>query len=470
VKLLITKRGGFLVLFAVSLELFALSFYAIRDFAGFIRDLLGFDLKKFVPNIYELINLSPALIITSMLILTSVIVTFTNFQYISGIDFLEIQREVSADRCFAGDFVTVTLRIRNKSRLWISNIFISDIIPDVFDLVFGENYITTSLPPRSTIELSYIVRCGVRGHYKIGPVQVTVQDKAGLFVKSMLIENYTELLVYPPYEDVKRLEMLQKVYGTLLFGRFKVREKGQGYDFWGLRKYLPGDSIKFIDWKTSAKAGTLYVKEYEAEKNIKLYVFIDASSSMGAGTKRRTKLDYATRAAVLLSYLASRSQDLFGLVVYSEGMKDFVPARKGRMHFYKILEKLAKAEPEGSSNLSRAMKEFILREKRSSLAIVVSDLEGDPTILEEAVRTALAHNIFVIVIAPIGPLFEEKGKEELSSAFYEVALTEYMKRREQVKYRLAKYGIYVLDVGPEDLLAMSLEAFLRAKSRSIAII
>jgi len=465
----ITRRGGFLIIFGVSLELFALSFYAIRDFASFLKDLMGVDLRVFLPNIYGLIYLSPALILISTLVLTSVVISFTNYHFFTKLEFIEVRRKLSTNRCFAGDFVTVTITLDNKSRFWINNVFISDIIPDTFDLVLGENFIATSLPPKSSIEFSYIVRCSVRGIYKIGPIQIVLQDRAGLFLKNYLVENYSDIVVYPSYEDVKRLEFLQKAYGSLLFGRYRVREKGHGYDFWGLRKYIPGDSVKSVDWKASARAGTLFVREYEAEKNIKMYIFVDASSSMSAGMARMTKLDYVARATVLLSYLANRSRDFFGLVVFSDGIKEYIPAGRGRMHFYKIMETLSKIDAEGPSNLSRAMKEFIMREKRASLAIVLSDLEGDPTMIEEAVKIALSHKVNVIFIAPIGPLFEKIYTEELSRAFFEVALMEYMKRREQIKYRLAKYGVHVLDVGPEDLVAIALETFLKAKARGIGM-
>ncbi len=467
---MITRRGGLFVLFGVALELFALSFYAMRDFANFIYDTFGIDLALYLPNIYNLVYLSPALIILSSIMLVSATISFIQYSFFTRIEFIQIRRELSTDRCFAGDFVTVVIKITNKSRFWIGNLFISDIIPDTFDLVLGENYISTALPPKSTAKFSYVIRSGVRGVYKLGPMQVVLQDRAGFFMKQYLVEYYDEIRVYPSYEDVRRLEFLQKAYGTILFGRYRVREKGHGYDFWGIRKYEVGDSVRAIDWKASARTGSLMIREYEAEKNIKLYIFIDASSSMSAGSVRLTKLDYVARAAVLLSYLANRAQDLFGLVVFSDGIKEFVPANKGRRHFYRILDTLAGIDSEGASNLSRTMKEFVMREKRAALGIVLSDLEGDPTIIEEAVKVALARNVFLLFIAPIGPLFERIPSDEITRSFFEVVLTEYVKRREQIRSRLARYSVPIIDVGPEDLIGVALETFLKAKARGIGMI
>jgi len=466
----LTKRGGLLLLLGASSELLALSFYGLKDFHAFILQTLHFDLKTFVPNIDSMILISPFLLILGSMILSSVLFSYISFSKTAKIESIEIERKISDQRRFAGDLVLVELTIRNKTMFWISNLFISDIVPDTFDIVFGENYASLTLPPRGEVTFSYVLRCGTRGVYYIGPLQVVFQDKVSLFMKEHLVENKTEIIVYPSYEDVRRFEFLQKMYGGLLFGRYRVREKGHGYDFWGLRKYQIGDSLKFVDWKTTAKKGELYVKEYESEKNVKMYIFIDCGLSMGVGSKRFTKLDYATRAAILLAYIANRGQDFFGLVAYSDKLIDFLPARRGRRHFYNLLDKMARLEPRGVSNLQIAMREFILREPRFSLAVIISDLEGDPSNIEEGIRIALAHKVYPIIIAPIGPLFERLYGDKYTEALKEIALAEYMKQRYEIKEKLAKYGVFVIDVGPEDILAATLEVFLRAKGRSIAIV
>jgi len=467
---LLTKRGGLLLVLGASAELLALSFYGLRDFYVFLLQTLNIDLKIFAPNIDQLVFLSPYLLILGNMLIGSILLSYVSFSRIANITSIEIEREVSDIRRFAGDLLLVNIKVKNNTRFWITNLFISDIVPDTFDIVFGENYFSLTLPPRGTVSFSYILRCGARGIYYLGPFQVVFQDKASLFIKEYLVDKKTEIIVYPSYEDVRRFEFLQKMYGGLLFGRYRVREKGHGYDFWGLRKYQVGDSLKFVDWKTTAKRGELYVKEYESEKNVKVYIFIDCGLTMGSGTKRFTKLDYATRAAVLLAYIANRGQDFFGLVAYSDKILEFLPARRGRRHFYKLLDALAKLEPQGTSNFHIAMREFILRERRFSLALIISDLEGDPSILEEGIKIALAHKVYPVIIAPIGPLFERITGDRYIEALKEVALAEYMSRRESIKQRLAKYGVYVVDVGPEDILAVALEMFLRAKGRSIAIV
>ena len=469
---MLTKRGGFLLILGIFLELLGLSFYGFVSLNAFLRDTFGFDLSVFLPNIDKLTVFSPYFFFLGLLILVSFSLSLLNFLLILSSESITIERILDRTSCFAGDYILVTLKVRNNTPFQIDHLFLSDIIPDTVDLALGENFMSLSIAPNQSTEFSYIIRCAVRGKYKLGPIYIAVQDKAGLFLTERFLNIITEVTVYPPYEDVKKLEMLQKVYGSLLFGQHKVRIRGSGYDFWGLRRFQITDSIKFIDWKASARLGRLLVKEYEAEKNLRMYVFLDSSYTMGYGTQRNTKLDYSCRAAVLLTYLANRARDLFGLCVFSSRLNKFIPANRGRKHFLKILESLAVIESEGKFNLAATMRDFIVRERRFSLAIIISDLEGDITNIEEGIKIALAHKVFPIIIAPIGPLFEfEKfGDDPRTSGLKEALLAEYLERREKIRRKLATYRVLVIDVSPEDVLALTLETYLRSKARSLALI
>ena len=232
---------------------------------------------------------------------------------------------------------------------------------------------------------------------------------------------------------------------------------------------MTGDHVKFIDWKSSARMGKLMVREFEAEKNVKFYIMLEASKSMGFGRESMTKLDFATRAAVLLGYLANRFQDNFGLVVYSDNVVSFLEAKKGKIHFLKLLEELAKANARGSSDLAKAMRYLVHRERRASLVIIISDLEGNPTYYEEGVKIALSHKIYPIIISPISIYFEERkeGEEEL---YMNVVEAEYFLKRERIKKRLREYGVEVIDVDPNVFIAVALETYLQSKARNIGLL
>ena len=477
---MITRRGGLFIALGIFFLGLSLSFIAIHNFYVILIQITsqmggGNQINQMILGTFKGLPYIQYFAFYTLtlggLLLIAASFSLLSFTTSSAIADIEIQRTVDRDRVFMGDYLTVNVKIKNKSNSAIANLLVSDVIPDSFNMVLGDNYAHVYLPPKGTKEFTYIVECPYRGVYVLGPTFVTVRDRAGFFKEEKSFENLTEIIVYPSYDDVKKLEILQRAYGGLIYGPHRVKQRGSGYDFWGIRRYVIGDHVKFIDWKSSARTGRLMVREYEAEKNLKLYILLDASKSMGFGTERMTKLDFATRAAVLLAYLANRFQDSFGLVVYSDEVLSFLEAKKGKKHFLRMLEDLARASPKGASDLAKAMQYLIRRERRASVAIIITDLEGNPTYYEEGIRIALAHKVYPIIISPVSIYFEQPSPDEepVDKAYREVIYSEYFINREKVKNRLRRYGVGVIDVDPNVFIAVSLETYLRSKGRNIGI-
>ena len=82
--------------------------------------------------------------------------------------------------------------------------------PEIFELVLGENFLTTQLGPKQSITFSYIVRIPIRGRFLIGPTKIILHDRIGFFYEEDIREFYTEVLVYPSYQDIRRMEALSK--------------------------------------------------------------------------------------------------------------------------------------------------------------------------------------------------------------------------------------------------------------------
>ena len=471
---MITRRGGLLIAIGVFFVGISLGFIAMYNFYINLSQLIGSGggssyVLQVLKGLLDLPNFAFYTLVLGSFLLFSAVLSFMMFNLTADISNIEIERIVDRDRVFMGDYLTVTVKIKNKTNRAIPNVLVTDVIPDSFNMVLGDNYAYVYLPPNGEKEFSYIVECPYRGVYPLGPTIIRIMDRAGLFKEEMSIENLTKIIVYPSYDDVKKLEILQRAYGGLIYGPHRVKQKGSGYDFWGIRRYVIGDHVKFIDWKSSARMGRLMVREFEAEKNVKFYIMLEASKSMGFGRESMTKLDFATRAAVLLGYLANRFQDNFGLIVYSDDVLSYLEAKKGKIHFLRLLEELAKANPKGSSDLAKAMRFLVKRERRASLAIIISDLEGNPTYYEEGIKIALSHKVIPIIISPISIYFEERKNDE-TDLFMEVVEAEYFINREKIKERLRKYGVEVIDVDPNVFIAVALETYLRSKARNIGIL
>jgi uncharacterized protein (DUF58 family) len=154
------------------------------------------------------------------------------------------------------------------------------------------------------------------------------------------------------------------------------------------KEYAPGDEIRHIDWKAYGKFDKYYVKKYEQETNLRAYLVVDASGSMGyrSDPDRLTKLEYASALAASLAYLLVRQQDAAGLVLVQGQVSASVPPRASAHHLAPILETLEAAKAEGTTRLSAAIDWIIEHAPRRSSVVVCSDL-FDP---EERILRKLA--------------------------------------------------------------------------------
>jgi uncharacterized protein (DUF58 family) len=164
--------------------------------------------------------------------------------------------------------------------------------------------------------------------------------------------------------------------------------KGFSVEFAEHRQYMPGDPMKTIDWKVYGKSDRFYVKEFEEETNLRAYLVIDASASMGFSSGGAvTKFDYSRYLAAALSYLMIRQQDSVGVLLFDEEVRRFIPPRSNRQHLHVILNELEAARPAARTQLASTLHRLAERLKRRGLVVLFSDLFDDP----ERVLIALRH-------------------------------------------------------------------------------
>jgi uncharacterized protein (DUF58 family) len=386
---------------------------------------------------------------------------------------VDIERSIDREKMFARDFLNVKVKVTNRSNQRIDYFEFSDDYPKTFNLVLGRSEVATQINPKSEIEFSFILQPRIRGHYKIGPSKIVLYDRLRLNSEEIKFDNLTDLIVYPQYDDVRKYgQISQKRVVGVLFGAHKAKDKGIGIDFFGIRRYDPSDELKWVDWKASARTGKLMTREYETERNIKIMIVLNSSSSMGAGDIENNKLEFSIRAAVLLSHLALARRDEVGLMVFSSKVNEYLEPRSGRNQIFRILDILSRIEAEGLSKPFAAFKYAMSRLKKNVFYIFLSDLEESSQSIINAMKLIRANNSRALILSPFGPWFEAKYYEisPVEKAL-SVAITEeiYEKRKNLIK-EINKYEVPVLTVGPDDYLLVIMSEYLKAKRRGTALI
>lgn len=201
-----------------------------------------------------------------------------------------------------------------------------------------------------------------------------------------------------------------RLVDAALSGGYRSTFRGQGIEFAEVRPYLPGDDVRSIDWKVTARVGEPYIKTYAEERELTLDLVVDTSASMDFGSGRYTKREAAAQFAALIALVALRAQDRVGLTLFGEVPGLHLPPRKGSRHVLRIVRELLTAQPtSGGSDFAEIMteKERVLRRRRG-LVFLISDFLGHsdcPGWGDTLTRLARRHD--VICVRVFDPLEEE---------------------------------------------------------------
>jgi len=178
---------------------------------------------------------------------------------------------------------------------------------------------------------------------------------------------------------IKNLTLLARhVVEGLMAGLHRSALHGLSVEFSEHRPYTPGDELRNIDWKLFARQDRYYVKEYEAETNLRAFIFLDASASMGYGSGDVTKLEYGSYIAASLAYLMLLQRDMVGLVTMTGAGLRILPPRSHPNHLRTIIAELEGLKAEGKTDIRGALEEVAGTLRRRGLFIIISDFIDDP--------------------------------------------------------------------------------------------
>jgi len=391
-----------------------------------------------------------------------------------NIEDLRVHRELEKEKVFKDDFVHVKVIIENTGKNSFDFLEIRDYFnPQLFRLILGENFISTRIDSKGIIKFSYVLEPKVRGEYPLGPLSVTVKDRLGFnSLERIIPDSVTDILVYPPYEDIKRIEILgSKRSLQLNYGLQRSKQKGLGSEFYGMRKYVYGDQFRLIDWKASARTQKLIVKEFESERDVSVMVLVDSSSTMAGGAIENTKFEYAIRACMLLTKVALTRRDKVGVFTFSDKKNfNFLKPGGGQDHFYQVLDFVARVKPQGKCKIVEAIDFFTRRYQKRSLLFIISDLESDTKEFKMAIRKLVPFNHTIMIINPFSPWFEihEIDLSTTDKALAEAISEEMMEHILTIKQEVRNLGVNLITVGPDDMMHLVLQNYLDAKKKGSA--
>lgn len=177
---------------------------------------------------------------------------------------------------------------------------------------------------------------------------------------------------------LSRLQVLARkpMIGSVT-GIHRSAHRGSSVEFAEYRKYVPGDETRHLDWRVYARTDRFFMKEFEADTNLRCYLVLDASGSMNFSSKHGSKFDYAVRLAGTLAYLLAQQGDAVGLACFTGETVKEIPARHTPSHLKHIFDTLTKIQPNGKTQIIQLIHDLAEKIKRRAMVMIFSDLFTD---------------------------------------------------------------------------------------------
>ena len=316
------------------------------------------------------------------------------------------------------------------------------------DLVLaeGDNPRALRLRDGEQRAIEYRLRCARWGAFRVGRLHLRTEDGFGLFRYEGLADRRVALKVYPREEAVRAL--LRPFETQVFSGNHVARQKGEGIEFADLRPFVPGDRVRHVNWRASARRGELWVNEHHAERNAEVVIFVDSYAEARRGD--RSTLDPALRAAASLAARYLRQKDRVGFLTFG-GMLNWLLPSTGVAQLYRIIDAMLDTQ----IVLSFAWKDLEAVPRRTlppqALVLALTPLLDDRATVALLDLRARGFDLVVIEISPLELVPTPRGElPELADRIWRL-------RREAVRGRFERAGVPVAVWGDESSLAGALE-------------
>jgi uncharacterized protein (DUF58 family) len=332
-------------------------------------------------------------------------------------------------------------------------------------------------PPR---ELAVGPRGEARETLTVVPVRRGREHAAGAFVVDTIgplglglrrgsVALPWDAAVYPPLVTVRLRASVARA-ARRQQGVTPIRQLGEGRLFESLREWVPGDDLRHIDWKATAKRRKVITRQYEAERRQQVLLVLDTGRLLTAEIAGVSRLDYVVQAALELAYVATQHDDNVGVMAFADGVQHFVAPQRGRLGLKRVLDVLAAVEAKlVEPDYPGAFRYLAARNRKRALTVLFTDVidrfASDALVANVASLRPRHLPLAVTLRNPEVDAVAALRPETTRDAFRKAAAEELLRAREEALGRMRRAGVLVLDVPPERAAYAVVAKYLELKRR-----
>lgn len=382
---------------------------------------------------------------------------------------LRARRELPGRFCLCQER-SVGLVVANLSAKPI-HVTVRDELPDVFELLGSMP--DGVIPAGGEARLTYSIRPVRRGAYAFGKVilraghgRALIQRQIGLKTPDAIVKVYPNFYGSDDYRLIAKIDQREEVV------RRPRHFRAPGTDFESLRLYIPGEDLRSVDWKATARRGALVSRNRQVEKGQQLAILLDCGRLMAATVGQQAKLEHALTAAVLLSFVAQKRGDGVAVASFSNKIESFLPAVRGPAIMPRVLEALYAVEAQPvESDYWQVVAEAMAMLRRRSLVILFTDVldaSGSAGLINNLARAAAKHLVLCVVLTePKVRAIADAVPASVHESYRKAAAADLQRRRRLALEHMRARGILVLETDPRHLTIHLIRRYLEIRQADL---
>jgi len=401
-----------------------------------------------------------ALMALLVLTLGEITALFTNRQGIS------VSRVVP-ERMSNGDSNAIVLHI-SSAYLFPTLLQIIEELPE--QLQARGNTFELKVEGQAKLNRKYTLKPVRRGTYQFGFCQLYISTRLGLVHRRIASANPQEVKVYPSFTQLRQYQILAHAASEAESGTKKMRKIGHSLEFEQIKEYVSGDDIRSINWKATARKGSLMVNHFVDERSQQVYALIDKGRLMKMPFNNMTLLDYAINATLVLCNVSLYRQDKFGLYHFSNEPGQLLPAQRNPLQLNLVLESLYRIETAFlESDYEKLYLQVRAQIKHRSLLVLFTQFESMGGMKRQLgyLQQLSRHHLLLVVFFENTELTAVAQAEvnSVEEIYTKTIAEKFVYEKKLIVKELLRHGILSLLTPPDKLTIQLINKYLELKSK-----
>lgn len=376
---------------------------------------------------------------------------------------------ITPEKLSNGDENPIIISIKNFYTFTIT-VKVIDEIPFQFQVRNFE--LRRKIKNASQDEFQYKLRPIERGEYFFGNLNIYVCSPLRLISKRYKFNKDQMVPTYPSYIQLRKYDLIAFSNNLFQYGVKKIRRIGHTMEFEQIKEYVPGDDIRTLNWKSTAKKNSLMVNQFQDEKSQNVYMVIDKGRVMKMPFNGMSLLDYAINATLVLSNVILKKQDKAGMFSFSKKIENRVVAEKKSSQMQKILESLYNIKTNFyESDYSRLYVDIKKNINQRSLIVLYTNFETMDSLHRQLtyLKGIAKSHLLVVVFFQNTELNEITNRKAtiIQEVYDKVIAEKFIFEKKLIVNELKKYGIHSVLTQPESLTLDTINKYLEIKARGI---